>query len=171
MKKKVAAIITGITLTLAGGTSYAEMDHSMGSHDSMGGKMKHEEMKMPEGMSMKTLQVNDYKLMFHIMDMPAYHKMMKTMGMKHSQMEGDTSHHIMVDVTDKDGKKVNKAAVKVKVIDPGKESQEKPLKPMMGQMGQYGADFKMIHKGKYQIMTLFKVGGKMHKGGFWHEQK
>jgi len=171
MKKKIAAIITGVTLTLSGGASYAEMDHPMGD------KMKHEnmkhemEMKMPEGLSMKTLQVDDYNLTFHVMTMPEYHKLMKAMGMKHSQMEGDTSHHIMVDVTDKDGKKVTKAAVKVKVINPRKESQEKPLKPMMGQLGQYGADFKMIHEGKHQVMILFKVGGKMHKGGYWYEQK
>jgi len=147
------------------------MDHSMG------GKMKHEdmkydmEMKMPEGISMKTLQVDDYKLTFHVMDMPAYHKMMKTMGMKHSQMEGDTSHHIMVDIAGKDGRKIEGAVLKIKLVDPGKESREKFLKPMTGQLGWYGADFKMIHKGKYQIMTLFKVDGKKHKGAYWYEMK
>lgn len=172
MKKKVAAIITGITLTLAGGASYAEMDHSMDSHDHMSGKMEYkDEMKMPEGVEMKMLQVDDYMLTFHVMDMPAYHKMMKTMGMKHSQMEGDTSHHIMVDIAGKDSKKIEGAVVKIKLVDPRKESQEKLLKPMMGQLGQYGADFKMIHKGKHQIMTLFKVDGKKHKGGYWYEKK
>jgi len=128
-------------------------------------------MHMPEDMAMKTLQVDDYKLTFHVMDMPAYHKLMKTMGMKHSQMEGDTSHHIMVDIADRNGKKIEAAEVKIKVINPRKESQEKLLKPMMGQLGQYGADFKMIHKGKYQIMTLFKAGKDKHNGGFWHEMK
>ena len=172
MKKKAAAIIAGIALTLTGNATYAGMDHSMHNHSHEEQEMREgNTMKMPEGMSMKTMNIDDYKVTFHIMDMPAYHKMMKTMGMKHSQMEGGTSHHIMVDIKDKEGKKVDNAAVKVKVVDPKKESQTKSLKPMMGQMGQYGADFKMIHKGKHQIMALFKVGDKKHKGGYWHEKK
>jgi len=182
MKKKITLIITGLAITIAG-SAFAEMDHSMHSNEHMSGGMKqgeHDEMKMQsgemgmkmsEGMAMKTLQIDDYKLAFHIMDMPAYHKLMKTMGMKHSQMEGDTSHHIMVDIAGKDGKKIEGAVVKIKLIDPRKKSQEKLLKPMMGQLGQYGADFKMIHKGKYQIITLFKIGGKKHKGGYRYEMK
>ena len=175
MKKRLITVLT-IILLGASSAAMAQMERSMSSHEPMSGEMKHENMKddmemhMPEGMAMKTLQVDDYVLTFHVMDMPAYHKLMKTMGMKHSQMEGDTSHHIMVDIAGKDGKKIDGAVVKIKLVDPRKESQEKLLKPMMGQLGQYGADFKMIHKGKHQIMTLFKEDGKKHKGGIWHEQ-
>jgi hypothetical protein len=39
----------------------------------------------------------------------------------------------------------------------------------MDGMDHYGADFKMPQQGKYQILTLFKVGDKKHKAGFYHE--
>ena len=176
--KKVVAIVCMTVLVATGSAVWASMDmnHSKDhkdnhSHDSMSGKMKHMEhkdgMKMPEGMSMKSMNIDDYKVVFHIMDMPAYHKYMKNMGHTGEMMMGNgVTHHIMMNITDKNGRKVENAVVKVKVIDPGKKSQTQSL---MSMMGSYGAGFKMETKGKYQIMTLFKIDGKKHKGGFRHE--
>ena len=45
MKKKVAAIIGGVIITMAGSTP-AEMGHSMNSHDHKSGEMKHEESSL-----------------------------------------------------------------------------------------------------------------------------
>lgn len=177
--KKVVAIVCTTVLVVACSTAWAsmDMDHSKShkdshSHDSMSGKMEHmehkDEMKMPEGMSMKTMNIDGYKVTFHIMDMFSYHNYMKNMGHKGQMMDKDATHHIMMDITDKNGKKVENATVKVKVINSEKESQSKPMTSMMK---NYGANFKMEHKGKYQIMTLFKIDGKKHKGGYWHKIK
>ncbi len=170
MKSLATIVVTAVTAAVVS-VSHAAMDHPMGSHDSMGGEMKHGmEMKMPEGMSMKTLRIDDYKVMFHVMTVDAHDRMMKMMKMKggHSGREAGATHHIMVDITDAGGNKITDAVVKVKVIDPEKGTQVKALKAMMG---HYGADFKMVPKGKYQIMTLFKVDGAKHKGGFWYEKE
>lgn len=169
MKKSTASIIVAVTLSLAGGTTYAEMEHSMGSHESMSGEIKHKQgMKMPEGMSMKALDIDGYRVNFHIMDHAATHRYMDNMGHKDHKMKEGMTHYIMMDITDKAGKKIKKAKVKVKIIDPDKKSQEKML---MSMMGHFGTEFDMKQKGKYQIMTLFKVGGKKHKGGFLYEKK
>ena len=45
------------------------------------------------------------------------------------------------------------------------------VKAAFPMMGNFGAEFHMMGKGKYQIMTLFKAGKDKHHGGFWHEMK
>ncbi len=128
-------------------------------------------MQMPEGVDMHTLQVDGFKITFHIMNMPVYHRLMKSMGVNHSDMERDTSHHIMVELLDNKGEKVGDAAIKIKVVDPRDSPEEKALKPMKGHLGQYGADFRMIHRGKYRITAEFKTAGKVHRGNYTYEIK
>ena len=142
--------------------------HSYAGDD---GQIKEKGMPMPEGVDMHDLEIDGYKATFHIMNMPVYHKLMKSMGMKHSQMEGGTSHHVMVKILDNKEKMLSAAVVKIRVVDPRGNSREKALKPMKGNLGQYGADFKMIHRGKYRITAEFKASGKMHRGSYTYEMK
>ena len=173
--KKVVAIVCTTVLIAAGSTVWASMDmnHSKEHHDSMSsGKMLHmeheDEMKGPKGMMMRTMNIDGYKVSFHIMDIHRYMEKMGHEGHEGQMMGKDATHHIMMEIIDKNGKKIENAVVKVKVIDPEKKSQSQALTSMMG---NYGANFNMPAKGKYQIMTLFKIGGKKHKGGYWHEMK
>jgi len=178
MKKAiVTAIITVVITTVSTVWASMDMNHSKGhrdshNHDAISGKMEHmehkDEIKMPEGMSMKAMNIDGYKVSFHVMTMPAYHTYMENMGHKGQMMGKGATHHIMMDITGQNGKKVESAVVKVKVIDPKKRSQYQAL---MSMMGNYGANFNMPAKGKYQIMTLFKIDGRKHKGGYWHEVK
>ena len=169
MKKKIAAIITGVTLSLAGSSSFAQMDHSMGSQDHMSGEMKHEEsMNMPGGMEMHAMEIDGHKINFHIMDKKAFRNYMDNMGHSTHKMKEGMTHYVMMDITSPEGKKIKRSKVKLKVIGPDKKADEKVAFPMMG---NFGAEFDMSHKGKYQIMTLFKVKKEKHHGGFWHEVK
>ena len=168
MKKKIAAIIGGVIITMAGST-YAEMDHSMHSQDHKPGEMKHEEsMNMPDGMEMHAMDIDGHKINFHIMNRQAFRNYMDNMGHKDHKMKEGMTHYVMIDITDIDGKKIKRAKVKLKVIGPDKKADEKAAFPMMG---NFGAEFHMMGKGKYQIMTLFKAGKNKHHGGFWHEMK
>lgn len=129
------------------------------------------EMRMPEDVDMHVMKTGGYKVVFHIMNMPVYHSLMKSMGVKHSGMEGGTSHHIMLEIIGPDGEKVDDAAVDLSVVDPRGGSEKKSLKPMKGELGRYGADFRMIHRGEYTITVEFRASGKMHSGGFSYEMK
>ena len=168
MIKKIALIITGLIITITA-PAFAEMDHSM--HD-MGHKKdemgKVHGMDMSSGMEMHSMTIDDYKLQFHIMDKKAFRNYMDNMGHKGHEMKEGMSHYVMMDISDPDGKKINSAKVKLKVIGPDKNADEKAAFPMMG---NFGAEFHMMDKGKYQIMTLFKTGKDKHHGGFWHEMK
>ena len=168
MKKEIAAIIGGVILTMAGST-HAQMDHSMHEQGGMSGEMKHEEsMKMPSGMEMHAMEIDGYKVNFHIMDQKAFRNYMDNMGHKTHKMKEGMTHYIMMDITDKEGNKIKKAKVKLKVIDPSGKNQENVAFPMTG---NFGAEFDMAHKGKYQIMTLFKAKSDKHHDGFWYEMK
>ena len=168
MKKKIAAIIGGLIITMAGSTQ-AQMNHSMDSHDHMSGDMKHEEsMNMPGWMEMHAMEIDGHKVNFHIMDKKAFRNYMDNMGHKDHKMKEGMTHYVMMDITDPEGKKIKRAKVKLKVIGPDKKADEKAAFPMME---NFGAEFHMMGKGKYQIMTLFKTGKDKHHGGFWHEMK
>ena len=98
----------------------------------------------------------------------AFRAYMDNMGHKSHKMREGMSHYIMVDISDKDGNKIKRAKVKLKILSPASKETEKLAFPMMG---SFGAEFGMTEKGKYQIMTLFKIKDEKHKGGFWHEMK
>jgi hypothetical protein len=58
----------------------------------------------------------------------------------------------------------------VKVIDPKGKEQIKLLDFIMG-MNQYAGDFTLSEKGRYQILILFKAGGKRQPAGFYYALK
>ena len=130
--------------------------------------MNENQMKMPAGMVMHSLDIDEHKVNFHIMDHKSFRNYMDNMGHKTHKMKKGMTHYIMMDITDKDGNKIKKAKVKLKVIGPDGKAMEHAAFQMMG---NFGAEFDMTHKGKYQIMTLFKVKKEKHHGGFWHEMK
>ncbi|MBE9504092.1 MAG: hypothetical protein IME96_07945 [Proteobacteria bacterium] len=171
MKRTTVAIIAGVTLTMTVTTAYAETDHSMHNHSHEGHEMHGgQTMKMPEGMSMKTMIIDDYKVTVEIWDVPAYEKMMKDMKMKPMQPAPGAAHHIAVSIR-KDNRKIENAAVKMKIISPGGKPQIVTLSYNPDMMHQYVGHFNMAQQGKYQVMTLFKIEGQKHKGGYWYEKK
>jgi len=163
MKKAAVSILAGIVIFTSGVEGYAAMDHQhkLQMQGSKG-------MNMSDGMEMHSIDVDSYKLNFHIMNGKAFRAYMDNMGHKSHKMREGMSHYIMVDIADKDGTKIKRAKVKLKIISPGKKETERLAFPMMG---SFGSEFDMTEKGKYQIMTLFKIKDKKHKGGFRHEMK
>lgn len=170
MKKRISALLATVLLMGGGSAALARMmEHSKGSHTQMSGQTTHEGgMKMPEGMEMKSLQIDDYKVNFHVMDHNAFRNYMDNMGHASHKMKPGMTHYVMMDITGSDGKKISRAKVKLKIVGPDGKAQEKTAFSMMG---SFGAEFVMRQKGKYQVMTLFKTGDTKHKGGFWHEMK
>jgi len=165
MKKTAASILTGIMVFAS--AAFAEMEHQ---HNHEQQQMEHSSgsMSMPEGMKMQSIDVDGYKLSFHIMDNKAFRKYMDDMGHTTHKMREGMSHYVMVDIADKDGAKIKRSKVKLKIITPGGKEAEKVAFPMMG---SFGSEFDMTEKGEYQIMTLFKIGEGKHKGGFRQEMK
>jgi len=168
MKKRAVKVMAGLTMTMAI-PAFAEMDHSMHDMTNKEHEMgKAHGMEMPPKMGMHTMIIDDYKVNFHVMDKKAFMSYMDNMGHKDHSMKERMTHYVMMDITDQDGKKINRAKVKLKVIGPDKKADEKAAFPMMG---SFAAEFHMMGKGKYQVMTLFKAGEEKHSGGFWHEMK
>lgn len=162
MKKTVAVLIlTGMLIFIAGVSVAMEHQHSLQMKGS-------KDMRMSEEMEMHSIDVDGYKLNFHIMNAMAFRSYMDNMGHKSHNMREGMSHYIMVDIADKDGNKIKRSKVKLKIIGPGKKETEKLAFPMMG---SFGSEFDMTEKGEYQIMTLFKIKDVKHKGGFRHEMK
>ena len=145
--------------------AFAEMEHTQGHEGHM---QQEQQMAMPGGMEMHAMEIDGFKVDFHIMDRKAFRKYMDDMGHTSHEMKEGMSHYVMLDITDPSGKKIHRAQVKIKVIDPKEKAEEKVGFPMMG---SFGAEFDMPAKGKYQIMTLFKIKEEKHQGGFSHEMK
>lgn len=107
------------------------------------------------------------KAAFSMMTMAGHKKMLKDMNMK-AEMDPQATHNIAVALTDTaTNTPVGGAVVKMKVIDPNGKDQVKLLDytPLMN---QYGGDFILPVKGKYQILILFKAGGKKEAAGFYY---
>jgi hypothetical protein len=121
-------------------------------HEHEGMPMDHGSMKMEHGGGMMAMGklaheevVDGVKAAFNIIDIKAK---MKEMGMKET-------HHIMVVFSDaKSGAKLSEGEVNVKIVGPDKKEQVKELVSMEG---GFGSDFTMPEKGKYGIMTKFKL--------------
>lgn len=143
------ALSAPMTALAAGGHGGMKMDH--GSHN---GDVAHEEV------------VNGVKATFKVLSMKEYLKDMKMelpKGMKET-------HHIMVEFKDaKTGKALTDGDVKVKVQGPDKSDQTKDL---MGMEGHFGADFDLSKKGKYGVMSKFKLkDGQVRGSKFWYTVK
>ena len=67
------------------------------------------------------------------------------------------------------GKALTEGDVKVKVQGPDKSEQTKDL---MAMEGHFGADYVMSAKGKYGVMSKFKLAdGKVRSAKFWYTVK
>ncbi len=133
---------------------------------------QHGSMGMGESMKMDTKEVlvEGVKVVFQVMANDEHKKMLKDMKMN-EQPEAGTTHNITVVLKDEQTQKeITDAAVKMKVIDPSGKDQIKPLKAEP-EMKSYGAYFKLPEKGKYQILTSFKVGDKTRNAGIYYDVK
>ena len=143
------ALSAPVTLLAAQGHGAMKMDH--GDH---AGDVAHEEV------------VNGVKATFSIMSMKEHLKAMK-MEMPKGMTE---THHIKVEFKDaKTGKALTEGEVKAKVQGPDKVEQ---VKDLIGMDGHFGADFNLGKKGKYGVMTKFKLkDGKVRSAKFWYTVK
>jgi hypothetical protein len=171
-KMKKSAVIIAAAFALSVPLASLAMDHDSmpmdhGSMNMDHGSMSMEQgsMKMDQGMHMMgkpvhTETVDGVKAIFSVMDITAR---MKAMGMKET-------HHIMVMFHDaKSGEMMSGGEAKMKVVGPDKSEQ---VKDLTGMEGGSGADFTMAKKGKYGIMTKFKVkDGKVRSVKFWYTVK
>jgi hypothetical protein len=94
---------------------------------------------------------------------------MKAMDMEMPKGVKET-HHISVLFKDvKNGKALTVGEVTVKIQGPDKKEQTADL---VGMHGHFGADFNMSKKGKYGVMSKFKLAdGKVRQVKFWYTVK
>ena len=143
------ALSAPMAVLAAGGHGEMKMDH--GSHN---GDVAHEEV------------VSGVKATFKVLSMKEHLKAMK-MEMPKGMKE---THHIAVEFKDaKTGKALTEGDVKVKVQGPDKSAQTKDL---LGMEGHFGADFDLSKKGKYGVMSKFKLkDGHVRNSKFWYTVK
>lgn len=126
----------------------------------------HDGMMMEHGDVAHQEVVSGVKASFKVLSMKEHMKAMK-MEMPKGIKE---THHIMVEFKDaKTGKALTEGEVKVKVQGPDKVEQ---VKDMMGMEGHFGADFDLSKKGKYGVMTKFKLkDDQVRSSKFWYTVK
>lgn len=118
----------------------------------------------------RTFLLDGVKASFSIMTMAEHKKMLQDMKMK-ADIDPQATHNITVTLTDTGSNlPVGDAVVKMKVINPTGKDQIKPLDFTMA-MNQYSGDFTLNGKGRYQILILFKAGGKKQAAGFYYQLK
>lgn len=147
-------------------SAWGQMEHSGTKHEHS--ETKHEHVMKPPT---KETSVDGIKVQFWVETMMEHHQMMEMMSvpMEGMKMDADSTHEISVSLLDEETKELIKhAKISLKIVRPDESDQIKMAMWMEG-MGHYGTDFKMNQKGKYQILTLFKVGDKKHKAGFYYE--
>jgi hypothetical protein len=107
------------------------------------------------------------KAVFSITPMAEHKKMLLGMKMK-VEVDPQATHNIAVNLTDTlDNQPVLNAVVKMKVISPKGKDQIKILDAIPA-MNQYGQDFSLTEKGRYQVLILFRKGGKKTGAGFYY---
>lgn len=120
--------------------------HASDGHQAKG--MSHKK----DGMFLMKKDIDGYKVSFHVMKA----KPGKEMG---------GSHDFMIKV-EKEGMTLSSIAMNTKVIHPNGTSESKGVMKM-GDWFMAGYD--LGHKGKHQMMVLFKTkDGKKHKGGVYY---
>jgi hypothetical protein len=135
-----------------------------------GGEKKIDALPGKDTSSTRTFLLEGFKASFSIMDMAAHKKMLKEMKMK-VEINPQATHNIAVTLTDtRTNAAVADAVVKMKVINPKGKDQIKLL-DFTPAMNQYAGDFNLSDKGRYQILILFKSGGKKHAAGFYYALK
>jgi hypothetical protein len=158
--KKLISTLGVFLLNLFIFTSLCFAQHSHGGM-SMGTPMK---------MDTKEVLVEGVKVTFQIMANDEHKKMLKDMKMK-EDVEPGTTHNITVILKDeKNQREINNAQINMKVVDPKGKDQIKALK-YEEMMKSYDAYFNLPEKGKYQVITLFKIGDKKRTAGIYYEIK
>ena len=141
--------------------------HSMPGMPGMEGEKKMEPSLGQETSSTRTFLLDDVKASFSIMAMAEHKKMLQDMKMK-VEVDPQATHNIAVTLTDtRSNQPLTDAVVKMKVISPKGKDQVKLLDFIAG-MNQYAGDFTLSEKGRYQILILFKAGGKKQAAGFYY---
>jgi hypothetical protein len=148
--------------------------HQHGPHPSpapAAGEIKTEAVAGDEASSRRTFILDDsVKASFAITPMAAHRKLLQEMKMKFDP-DPRATHNIAVSLTEaRSNRFLDEAVVRMKVISPrGKE--EVKLLDQIPAMNQYAGDFALPEKGRYQILILFKSGGKKQAGGFYYQLK
>lgn len=150
MKKSIIFLVAIFALALP------HISHSS-DHSGHGGHAKdtaHEEV------------IDGIKATFRVQTMA---EAMKNMGMQMPNGVKET-HHISVSFKDtKSGEILSDGTVAIKIQNPDKSTQSKELS---GMHGHFGGDFIMDAKGKYGIMSKFKLSsGKPGQAKFWYTVK
>jgi hypothetical protein len=163
-------LLAAVSLSPAAGFS----QHQHGQHGGMAGaegEKKAESTLGNETSSNRTfLLEGGVKAAFSIMAMPEHKKMLQDMKMK-VDVDPQATHNIAVTLSDtRTNLPIADAVVKMKVIDPKGQGQVRLLDFIAG-MNQYAGDFTLSGKGRYQVLILFKTGGKKQAGGFYYRLK
>lgn len=159
-------VLTFVVIKAFPPSAWGQIEHSGTKHEHSG--TKHEHVVKPPAAEMN---VDGIKVQFWVETMMEHHHMMEVMGvpMEGMKMDADSTHEITVALIDEANKElIEDAKINLKIIRPDGSDQIKMGTWMEG-MDHYGADFRMDQEGKYQILTLFKVGDKKHKAGFYYE--
>lgn len=153
--RKTAVIMTALTFALAVPITAVASRHEHGAMHSEHGGM------MAKGSVAHEEVVDGVKATFRIVSMA---EMMKGAAMPKGMKE---THHIMAEFKDvKSGKPLTTGEVRVKVVGPDKYGQ---VKDLMGMAGHFGADFDLSRKGKYGVITKFKLkDGNLRSAKFWY---
>jgi hypothetical protein len=156
--KKMIIVIAALLALVVPAASFAA-DHSGHSahekgHGGHQGDVAHEEV------------VDGVKATFKVMSMKEH---MKAMNMEMPKGMKET-HHIAVEFKDaKSGKALTEGQVTVKLQYPDKSDQTRDL---TGMQGHFGADFDLAKKGKYGVMSKYKLtDGKVRSSKFWYTVK
>lgn len=173
MKKVIQPLsaITFAALLATAGPLYAAGDHGHDDHDDHKSEMKHDGHGSEKGhgehkdhadhastmgeVFLVEKEIDGYDVSFHVMKA----KPGKEMG---------GTHDFMIKV-EKDGKVLTDIVMNTKVKHPNGSSESKKAMKM-GSWLMAGYD--LGHKGKHQLMILFKTAdGQKHKGGVYYPGK
>jgi hypothetical protein len=149
----------------------AQHQHGGPPPPASGGEKKTESAVGAETSSSRTfLLEGNIKAAFSIMAMTDHKKMLQDMKMK-VEADPQATHNIAVTLTDTGSNlPLTDAVVKMKIIAP-KGTEQIKLLDFTQAMNQYAGDFTLSEKGRYQILILFKSGGKKHPAGFFYVLK
>jgi hypothetical protein len=143
---------------------------SMSGMPGMEGEKKMEPSVGRETSTSRTFLLDGVKASFSIMNMAEHKKMLKDMKMN-LEVDPQATHNIAVTLTDtRTNLPIPDAVIKMKVIDPKGKTQIKLL-DFTTAMNQYAGDFTLSEKGRYQILILFKAGGRKQAAGFYYALK
>ena len=117
------------------------------------------------GENIHNATVNGHQFAYYLIDMQKHRAKMSEM----SQMQGmKTSHHMMVYVTDPEGKLLDQAQVGYLVVGPDGVTQKQMG---MDMQGGFGADLHFGEKGTYTVKTKAVAHGKTLMDQFTYEVK